>query len=459
MKSTRYWMVLITTAIAIALATPAAQTQRPPQRAAAGQSSGSGSSQAPRRFSGAPIDVDYASADLRKVLRQIADIGGINLAIDPSVPVTGQVDLKLTQVPWDQVLETVMQLNNLTNVVDGPVVIVLTREARTKQLEDEAKQKKAGEKAPDLVTERVRLSYAKAADLKKLIDAANLLSERGNVEPDERSNMLIIKDVPSTIEEIKRLVSELDKPEPQVEIEAYIIQTNRDTARELGVRWGFASAMAPPFGNATNIAFPNSVGLNGRTGAGPDNAVDLGVVGPTSALGLAMSSINGAVNLDVELSALERKGQLEIKSKPKVVTQNNQKAVMSSGFQVPYQTISNNTVTIQFKDAALKLTVTPHISATGSVIMDVIVENATPDFSRNVAGNPSINTQLAQTQVQVADGMTTAIGGILQTQDTKQNDSTPGMSKIPLLGWLFKRNATANQSQELVIFLTPRILR
>src|SRR6476620_12261041 len=147
MKSTRYMMVLITTAIAIALATPVAQTQQPPQRSSAGQSSGAGAQTKPR-YTGAPIDVDYASADLRKVLRQIADIGGINLAIDPSVPISGAVDLKLTQVPWDQVLDTVMQLNNLTNVVDGAVVIVLTREARTKQLDDLAKEKKAGEKAP-----------------------------------------------------------------------------------------------------------------------------------------------------------------------------------------------------------------------------------------------------------------------------------------------------------------------
>ena len=145
--------------------------------------------------------------------------------------------------------------------------------------------------------------------------------------------------------------------------------------------------------------------------------------------------------------------------KPKVVTQNNKEALMTSGFQVPFQTVSNNTVTIQFKDAALKLVVTPHISNSGTVIMDVLVENATPDFSKSVQGNPSINTQKATTQVQVADGTTTAIGGILQTQSTEQKDSTPGVSKIPLIGWLFQHNAKSSQAQELVIFLTPRILR
>jgi type IV pilus assembly protein PilQ len=452
-------MVLITAAMAIALAAPVAQTQQSPQRAAAGQSTGAGGSQGPKRYTGAPIDVDYASADLRKVLRQIADIGGINLAIDPSVPVTGQVDLKLTQVPWDQVLDTVMQLNNLTNVVEGAVVIVVDRTARTKQLDDLAKEKKASEKAPDLVTERVRLSFAKAADMKKLIEAATLLSERGSVQPDERSNMLIIKDVPATVDELKKLIADLDKPEPQVEIEAYIVQTNSDTARELGIRWGFNAQASPQTGNPTTVGFPNSVQLNGRTGRGTNNAVDLGVVGPTSAIGLALGSINGALNLDVALSALERKGKLEIKSKPKVVAQNNQEAEMTSGFQIPYQTVSNNTVTIQFKDAALKLLVTPHITNTGSVIMDVAIENATPDFSRAVAGNPSINTQKAKTQVQVPDGTTTAIGGILQTQSSDNKDTVPGISKVPLIGWLFRHNDTRAQAQELVIFLTPRIIR
>jgi type IV pilus assembly protein PilQ len=456
MKSTRYWTLLITTGLALALATPLAQTQRPP--AAAGTAPVS-ASQLPKRFSGSPIDVDYASADLRKVLRQIADIGGVNLAIDPTVPVTGSVDLKLTQVPWDQVFDVVMQMSGLTNVVDGVVVRVLTREARTKELTDEALQKKASEKAPDLVTERLRVNYAQSTVLKKLIDTSNILSERGTCQADERANMLILMDVPANIDEVKRLVAELDKPEPQVEIEAKIIQANHDTARELGVQWGVNGQMSPQSGNATNLGFPNSIGLNGRTGNGTNNAVNLPAVGATSAIGLALGSINGAVSIDVALSALQHKGKLEILSQPKVVTQNNKEALMSSGFQIPYQTVSNNTTVINFKDAALKLVVTPHISSLGTVIMDVKLENGVPDFSRAVNGNPSINTQMATTQVQVADGATTAIGGIVTRTTTQANDSTPGMSKIPLLGWLFKHDSNKDEKQELVIFITPRIIR
>jgi type IV pilus assembly protein PilQ len=334
---------------------------------------------------------------------------------------------------------------------------VLTREARTKQLKDEAEQKKASEKAPDLVTERLRLNFAKAADMKKTLEEAGMLSERGTAQPDERSNILIVKDVPAQLEEIKHLVSELDKAEAQVEIEAYIVQTNRDTARELGVQWGVNAKANAATGNPTGLNFPNNVALSGATASG--NAVDLPAVGATSAAKLALGSINGSFNLDFTLSALERQGKLEIKSKPKVVTQNNKSAEMTSGFQIPYQTVANNTTTIQYKDAALKLVVTPHISASGSVIMDVNLENATPDFSRSVNGNPSIATHKANTQVQVADGTTTAIGGILKTTTSEDKEQTPGISRIPFFGGLFKHNTNKNESQELVIFLTPRIIR
>jgi type IV pilus assembly protein PilQ len=183
------------------------------------------------------------------------------------------------------------------------------------------------------------------------------------------------------------------------------------------------------------------------------------VTGATSALGLSLGAINGAFNIDVALSALEHKGQLKILSAPKVTTQNNKEAEVTQGFEIPFQTVANNTVTVQFRDAALKLTVTPQITAANTVIMRIVLENGIPDFSRAVAGNPSINTQRATTQVQVADGMTTAIGGIVQTTESIAKDATPGVSKIPLLGWLFQRNSNSSESNELLIFITPKIIR
>ncbi|MEZ5316530.1 MAG: type IV pilus secretin PilQ [Vicinamibacterales bacterium] len=430
-----------------------------------------------RQFSGAPIDVDYQSANLRTVLRQLSEIGGINLVIDPSVPSTSTVDLKLTQVPWDQVMDVVLRTSQLTYELQGPVLRVLTRESRTRELEEEARQKQAGQQAPDLFTMQHKLNYAKAADVKLLLERA-ILSPRGNVEVDERSNMLIVKDVQAAIDEIRPLLAELDKPEPQVEIEAKILQTNRDTARALGVQWGFNGRLAPELGNTTNLGFPNNGSVGGRTvqqgpvqqgAAGSDprannlnqtgTAVNLPVTGATSAVGLAMGSINGAFNLDIAISALEHEGQLKILSMPKVVAQNNKQAEVTQGFQIPIQTVANNTVSVTFKDAALVLRVTPQITGADTVIMNVELENGIPDFSRAVNGNPSINTQRAVTEVQVSDGVTTVIGGILQSQETSSSDKTPGVSNIPLLGWLFKREDNRSESQELMIFITPRIIR
>jgi type IV pilus assembly protein PilQ len=188
-------------------------------------------------------------------------------------------------------------------------------------------------------------------------------------------------------------------------------------------------------------------------------AINLPVPGATSALGLSMGAINGAFGIDMAITALERQGKVKILSTPRVTTQNNKQAEVTQGFQIPIQTTQNNTVSVQFKDAALKLMVTPQITGANTVIMRIILENGQPDFSRAVNGNPSINTQRAETSVQVPDGVTTAIGGILQTSETLNEDKTPGLSNIPLLGWLFKRTDSRNESQELLIFITPRIIR
>jgi type IV pilus assembly protein PilQ len=465
MKTLRAWAVVAAIVVGTTLAGLEAE---PAQNGAPAQTL--------RQFSGSPIDVDYQAANLRTVLRQLSEIGGINLVIDPSVPNAATVDLKLTQVPWDQVMEVVLKSSGLTSQLDGSVLRVLTREARTKELDDEAKQKRATEAVPDLATARLRLNYSTAESVAKLLEDARMLSERGTVEFETRSNMLILKDTPKNIADITALVAELDHPEPQVEIEAKILRTNRDTAKALGVQWGFNGRVASDLGNTTGLGFPNNGTVSGRVEqqgpvtqgpndprAGPTErrgtAVNLPVAGASSALGLSLGAINGAFGLDVALTALEHDGKARLLSTPRVITQNNKQAEITQGFEVPIQVVANNTVTVQFKPAALKLTVTPQITGANTVIMQIFLENATPDFSRAVNGNPSINTQRAETQVQVSDGMTTVIGGILQTSETTSNDTTPGVGNIPLLGWLFKRNDTRNESQELLIFITPRIIR
>jgi type IV pilus assembly protein PilQ len=467
MKNHRLWIASITFAVAAtfglgATGDPQGAVQTP--------------AQALRQFSGTPIDVDYQSANLRTVLRNLSEIGGINLVIDPSVPGNATVDLKLSQVPWDQVMDVVMKSSQLTYDLQGPVLRVLTRDARTKELQAEADQKRAGQQAPDLVMRRLRLNYASAGDVQKLLLQGKFVSDRGTVEIDSRTNMIIVQDVAKNLADIDQLVAELDKPEPQVEIEAKVLQMNRDAAKALGVQWGVNGRVAPELGNTTALGFPNRGTASGRVitqgpvTQGPTDprsteleragtAVNLPVVGATSALGVSMGSVNGAFNIDVAITALEHSGQLKILSTPRVTTQNNKVAEVTQGFQIPFQTVANNTVTTQFRDAALKLRVTPQITAANTVIMFIELENAQPDFSRAVLGNPSIATQRAITQVQVADGVTTVIGGILQQTDTQLNDQTPGLHKIPLLGWLFKRTDTKSEQNELMISLTPRIIR
>jgi type IV pilus assembly protein PilQ len=471
MRIRRAW-VLSLAVLAATLVTARADEQagQPVPQAAPAQPSGL------RQFSGAPIDVDYQSASLRTVLRQLSEIGGINIVIDPSVPADATVDLRLTQVPWDQVMDVVLKSSGLTYELQGPVLRVLTRGALTAELNAQAQQKLASQQAPDLETLRVRLNYSPAAEVKDLLEQARIISDRGSVDFDERTNMLIIQDTPERLAEIRPLLNDLDRPEPQVEIEARIVQANRETARALGVQWGFNGRMTPELGNTTGLAFPNSGTASGRvTEQGPvtqrpndprsgeldttGTAVNLPVPGASSAIGLSMGAINGALNLDIALSALEREGSLRIVSTPRVTTQNNRQAEVTLGFESPIQVVANNTVTVQFKPAALRLIVTPQITAANTVIMRIELENGFPDFSRAVNGNPSISTQKAVTQVQVPDGMTTVIGGIVTSRESMTNDRTPGLSNIPLLGWLFRRSDNRNESQDLMIFLTPRIIR
>ena len=471
MKPRRFFPIAMAMAVAFGLILTAAEA--PPTTQAAAATAGL------RQYSGTPIDVDYQGANIRTVLRQLAEIGGINLAIDPTVPSDVTVDLRLTQVPWDQVMEIVLKSGRLAREIEGAVVRVLTRKAQTDETQARVDLRAAEEAAPELGTRRLRLNYSAAGEIARLLKDVQLVSSRGSVEFEERTNMLILKDLPRNLDEISSLVAELDRPEPQVEIEARIVQANRDTARAIGVQWGMNGRMTPDLGNTTGLAFPNNGSVGGRVlgtqgsvtqgAAGADaragalsqtgTVVDLGVPSASSAVGLAMGAINGAFNLDVALTALERKGNLRIISTPRVTTQNNKQAEVTQGFQIPYQVVANNTITVQFKDAALKLVVTPQITAANTVIMRIVLENGAPDATRGVNGNPAIRTDRADTQVQVSDGNTTVIGGIVQTTDQDSSSRTPGLSGLPLLGWLFRNNSMSNVTQELLIFITPRIIR
>lgn len=419
-----------------------------------------------QRFTGHPVTLDFQGADLRTVLRTFADISGLNIVIDQSVQ--GAVDVSLHEVPWDQALDIILRDHKLGYSVEGTIV----RIAPLTVLADEsAQQRKLAEEralSGDLEVLTRPLSYAKAAELTPLL-TRTALSARGDIQIDTRTNTIIIRDLASRLQGAAQLIDALDLPQPQVEIEARIVTTTRDFARRIGVQWGMNGRAAQDIGNTTNLAFPNQIAIGGRTGGvqGPpgsaaDNAstaVNLGISTASSALGLALGSVNGALNLDVVLSALEESGNGRILSTPRVSTQNNVPAEITQGVQVPIQTVANNTVTVSFRDAALKLNVTPQITAANTVIMQIVLENSSPDFSRAVAGIPPINTQRAVTSLLVSDGQTSVIGGIYINDRSSSNDRTPGLYKIPILGWLFQRREFTEESRELLIFITPRIIK
>jgi type IV pilus assembly protein PilQ len=414
-----------------------------------------------KQYSGHPISLDFQGADLRAVLRTFAEISGLNIVIDPAVQ--GSVDVALRDVPWDQALDIILRANKLGYLVDGTIV----RVAPLSVLADEEKQRRTLSEQQALAGElRVMtrtLSYATADQVRPLL-LKSALTQRGTIEVDARTNTLIISDLQSALEKAASLIETLDQPQPQVEIEARIVITNKAFRREIGAQLGLGGEASPRLGNTTPLAFPNSVVGGGRTGGATGdlrapNAVDLGVDGATSAIGLALGAVNGAFNLDLALTALESEGKLSVISTPRVSTQNNVEAEIAQGTQIPIQTVANNTVTVTFKDAALVLRVTPQITAANTVIMKIALENAQADFGRSVNGIPPIDTQRANTSVLVADGATTVIGGIyFSSQETRQG-RTPVLHKVPLLGWLFKNDLANNQNNELLIFITPRILK
>ena len=422
--------------------------------------------QPPPQYTGHAVSFDFQNADLRAVLRTFAEISSLNIVIDPEVD--GRVDVALRDVPWDQAFALILQTNRLEYVLDGTIIRIAPSEVL--RAEAEARRRLAEEEAlaGELVVLTRTVNYARAADLAGLI-TESVLSSRGQVQFDDRTNTLIMTDLVDRLTRADQLISTLDQAEPQVEIEARIVQVNTDYAQSLGIEWGINGRVSPQLGNTTPLSFPNRGGLTGRTGAtqGPlgqpleavATAVNLGAVNPTSAIGLALGSVAGAFNLDVVLSALETEGKGRILSTPRITTQNNVEATIIQGDQIPIQTVANNTVTVTFQDAALTLTVTPQITAADTVIMQIELDNDVADFSRSVNGIPPIITQSASTTLQVGDGETTVIGGIFESIETERRSRTPGLSRIPLLGWLFKSESNTESSDELLIFVTPHIIR
>jgi type IV pilus assembly protein PilQ len=405
-------------------------------------------------------------SDLRDVVLYLADIAGLNVVFDPDV--RGTVTVNLQDVPWDQALEIILKQNKMGRTIEGNILRIAPIAVLTREEEEQRRLKESKELAGPVLVRTITLSYSKAKDVQALLRSK--ISDRGEIIVDDRTNTLLISEVRDKMALLEKLIEVVDTPTPQVSIEARVVEASATFVRNLGIQWGFRGIADPFYGNATNLQFPNSVLVDGALI--PQGIVTKGIGGPlggyavnlpapafNTALGFSFANVLDTFRVDVALSALETGGDGRIISRPSVVTQNNQQAEIIQGRQIPVQTVANFTVTTRYVNAALELRATPQITAEGTVIMLIEIQNNAADFANLVNGIPPITTQSATTTVMIPDGGTTVIGGIYRTEDSVTRERVPFLHQIPILGSVFKNFARTKQTRELLIFLTPRIIK
>jgi len=422
------------------------------------------------KYTGEPVSVNLKDVDLKDFFRLIHEISGLNVVLDPNVK--GTLTIVLDDVPWDQALDVVLKNNGLSRQLDGNVLRIATMETLRREADARRAQREAEALAVDKVTFTRFMSYGHAKDM--VVTVKKFLTQRGDVIADERTNAVIVTDVPSVIPNVDRLLGQLDRKTQQVEIEARVVAATRTFARDIGTQLGFG------FGNSgTGVGGASAVGSspNATFGITPYYPIigtsvpssttgvqiplfsNLGANGPTS--GINFTTASAHVRLDAVLTMAESRGLVKVLSRPRVVTQNNIQAIVKQGTRIPVVTQAQlgGPPTVTYVDAFLRLTVIPQITSEGTIFLNVDVENTTPDFSEEVQGNPALNTQQATTQVLVTDGGTVVIGGVVQTNNSINVTQVPLLGSIPWLGNLFKHTAVATSNQELIFFITPRIIQ
>lgn len=422
-----------------------------------------------KKYVGQRISLDFKDADLANVFRILAEVSNLNIITTDDVK--GRVSVRLINVPWDQALDIVLKSKALGATHEGNILRIAplsSLRAEDKARLDSKKEVEKLKASLEGVIETIPVNYSKASDLKGKV--TDLLSEGGKVQVDDRTNVIIIRDLRKNVEDVKALVAKLDSATPQVLIEARIVEVDTSFTRELGVQWGgsYKSEGSTKFG-ATGIQDTSGAFIPGQTLTNskdftastvpPNYAVNLpAAVGLGSGGGIAFGILSDSVRLDLSLSALEASGKGKVVSSPRVVTIDNKEAMIEQGTQIPYSTVSASGTNVQFVDATLSLKVTPHITPEGSVIMKLEAKNDSPGET-GASGQPAINKKKATTEVLVRDGETAVIGGILQVTRKEDQQAVPWLSKIPILGFFFKHDTTQSSNRELLIFVTPKILK
>jgi len=421
------------------------------------------SPEAPGKYTGGLISLDFKNLDILDALRTIADVSGMNIIVSDDV--RGTVTIKLDSVPWDQALDLILQTKGLGKEQHGNVIRIAEKEKLQKEMAERLAEKEREREYEDLITKIIPLSYLEASDVSKLIEPI-LTEERGDVDTHRGTNSLIIRDVPAAVEEAINLINKLDKPTRQVLIEARIVEATVGVSREIGVRWKANSEFSPATGYPTGLEFPNDIQVGGAVlGVIDDDgaaiqAAEGGLAVGGGTFGMTVGSLTNVLDLDVMLRALESQEKIKIISSPRILTLTDESARIQQGISIPYPPpaiIGGTAVGWTFVEATLQLDVTPHITADNSIRMDVRAANNEPV---NVVGSdrPGISKKEAETTILVNDGETAVIGGIFKITRSQPMSQVPFLGEIPIIGRLFQQRATTSRNEELLIFLTPQIV-
>jgi|TARA_B110000438_G_scaffold303793_1_gene367452 type IV pilus assembly protein PilQ len=408
-------------------------------------------------FSGRAISLNFQDISVRTVLQIVADYNGFNLVTSDTV--VGNITLRLDGVPWDQALDIILKVKGLDKRMEGNILMVApSDELAAREARDLQAQQQVEELAP-LYSEYVQVNYAKAAEFAALIknEDNSILSLRGSVSVDERTNTLLIRDTATSIEDIKRMVSVLDIPVRQVIIESRMVTVKDNINEELGIRWGVTDTGSDS-STSGSLSGAESAG-NGIIPSLSDRLnVNLPVASPAGSIAFQVARLADGTILDLELSAMEKENKGEIIASPRITTANQKEAYIEQGVEIPYQeAASSGATSTQFKKAVLSLTVTPHITPDDRIILDLVVtQDTVSDVSNGTA--PAIDTQRIGTQVLVNNGETIVLGGIYQQQIISSVSKVPVLGDIPYFGWMFRNSSNFNEKKELLIFVTPRIV-